>query len=230
MHYFDHNATTPLLPAAREAWVEAAEQFIGNPSSPHRLGARAEAALNDARERLAGVLGCDAFDLVWTSGATESVNMVFHHAARTRPGDAEVWVSAIEHPSVLAAAARWFPQRHRLIPVHESGTVEVGWLQEQFQTKRPGLVAVMAANNETGVIQPWREVWQVCREAEVPFFCDATQWMGRQPARGLGAGDFISGSAHKFGGPKGVGFLKCPAHGPFEPLDCASLPETLKWR
>jgi cysteine desulfurase len=99
MLYFDHNATTPLLPQAREAWLEAADNYIGNPSSPHRIGQRAEAALQRAREHLAGFLGCAALDLVWTSGATESNNMVFHHAARAPLRDAEVWVSAIEHPA-----------------------------------------------------------------------------------------------------------------------------------
>src|SRR4029434_5643738 len=101
MIYFDHNATTPLLPAARDAWLEATEKYIGNPSSPHRMGARAETALQNARERLAALLGCDALDLVWTSGATESNNMVLHHFAHVLPKEAEVWVSAIEHPCVL---------------------------------------------------------------------------------------------------------------------------------
>ena len=76
----------------------------------------------------------------------------------------------------------------------------------------------MAANNETGVLQPWREALAMCREHHVPFFCDAVQWLGKLPAAGLGECDFVSGSAHKFGGPKGVGFLKCPGNGLIEPL------------
>ena len=79
MLYFDHNATTPLCSAAREAWLEANEQFVGNPSSPHRLGARADRALAAAREQLAAYLGCGPMDIVWTSGATESNNLVLHH-------------------------------------------------------------------------------------------------------------------------------------------------------
>src|SRR5881296_2663859 len=82
MIYFDHNATSPMTPEARRAWLEATEKFIGNPSSPHRVGARADAALTEAREKLAAVLGCDGLDIVWTSGATESNNMVLHHLAR----------------------------------------------------------------------------------------------------------------------------------------------------
>jgi cysteine desulfurase len=76
----------------------------------------------------------------------------------------------------------------------------------------------MAANNETGSLQPWREVLELCREQAIPFFCDAVQWIGKLPARGLGACDFVCGGAHKFGGPRGVGFLKCPAQGRVEPL------------
>src|SRR6266516_1325613 len=93
--YFDHNATTPLLPEARQAWLDAAEQFIGNPCSPHRDGGRADAAITHAREKLAGNLGCDPLDIVWTSGATESNNMVLHHLALSLDAKAEVWVSAI---------------------------------------------------------------------------------------------------------------------------------------
>jgi cysteine desulfurase len=217
MIYFDHNATTPLLPQARAAWLEAAERYIGNPSSPHRLGGRAEAALSAARERLAGFLGCHALDIVWTSGATESANMVLHHGARTHPGG-EVWVSAVEHPCVLEAARFHFSQRTREIPVSRQGAVDLNWLGEQLAQRRPALLAVLAANNETGVLQPWREVGELCRTAGVPFFCDAAQWVGKLPARGLGECDFASGCAHKFGGPKGIGFLKVPGRGRFEPL------------
>ena len=218
MLYFDHNATTPLLPAARQAWLEAAEKFFGNPSSPHRLGARADAALTQARAKLAAGLGCDPLDLVWTSGATESNNTVFHHCARSLPAKTEVWVSAIEHPCVLDAAANYFKGRLRLIPVRRNGIIDFDWLTAELAEGHPGLIALMAANNETGVVQPWREVLAVCREWKIPFFCDAAQWIGKMPAKGLGDCDFVSGCAHKFGGPKGVGFLKCPARGRVQPL------------
>jgi cysteine desulfurase len=83
---------------------------------------------------------------------------------------------------------------------------------------RPGLVILMAANNETGALQPWREFLRLCREHEVPFFCDAVQWLGKRPAHGLGECDWVSGSGHKFGGPRGVGFLKVPDHLSIVPL------------
>jgi cysteine desulfurase len=218
MLYFDHNATAPLLPAARDAWLDAVERFPGNPSSPHRLGARADAALQGAREQLAGFLGCDALDLVWTSGATESNNMVFRHLATALPAAAPVLVFAIEHPSALAAARHWLGARIRLVPVERSGVIILEWLEQELKQRRPGAVAVMAANNETGVVQPWREVMALCEANGVRSFCDATQWIGKLPARGLGECDFVSGSAHKFGGPRGVGFLKCPRGATMEPL------------
>jgi cysteine desulfurase len=218
MLYFDHNATTPVLPQARAAWLEATQKYLGNPSSPHRLGQRADAALQRAREEMGAFLGCDAMDIVWTSGATESNNMVFHHGARSFPAGAEVWVSAIEHPCVLAAAGYYFPGRARRIPVTHDGVVDLDWLANELKQHRPALIAVMAANNETGVLQPWREVLKLCHEREVPFFCDAAQWLGKISAGGLGDCDFVSGCAHKFGGPKGVGFLKCPSKGTTRPL------------
>ena len=218
MIYFDHNATTPMLPVARQAWLDAVEKFVGNPSSPHRIGSRADAAIAGVRQRIADILGCDALDLVWTSGATESNNTVLHHFARTLPSTAEVWVSAVEHPCVMASTKHYFPKRYRLIPVAREGVVDLNWLAEEMARARPWLVAIMAANNETGVLQPWREALAICARWEVPFFCDAAQWIGKLPASGLGECRFLSGAAHKFGGPKGVGFLKCPAKGRVEPL------------
>ncbi len=213
MIYFDHNATAPLLPEARKAWLDATQNFVGNPSSPHRLGARANAALEAAREKLANYLVCDPLDIVWTSGATESNNMVMHHVAWSGAAGNEVWASAIEHPCVLASMRRYLPKRHRLIPVTHAGTIELDWLKEAPKRSPPALVALMAVNNETGVVQPWREALSICREHEVAFFCDAAQWIGKLPMKNLGDCDFVSGCAHKFGGPKGVGFLKCPAKG-----------------
>jgi cysteine desulfurase len=208
MRYFDHNATSPLCPPARQAWLDAVERLPANPSSPHRLGARAEAALSGARQSAAAWLGVSPFDLVWTAGATEAANAVMHHAARA--ADGEIWVSAIEHPCMLAAAERWFGTRVARIPVTSDGITDLNWLAEHLPRRRPALVAIMAANNETGVLQPWREALAICRDHDVPFACDAVQWLGKLPATGLGQADFVIGSAHKFGGPVGAGFMKVP--------------------
>ena len=213
MLYFDHNATTPLCASAKDAWVDAIDRYVGNPSSPHRIGARAERAMADARDKLAGFLGCSPLDIVWTSGATESNNLVLHHCAQALDGDKEVWITAIEHPCVIEATRTHFPNRYKTLPVNSTGVLDLVVLRQKLTKEKPGLIAVMAANNETGVLQPWTEVQQLCSEHQIPFFCDAAQWVGKLPAKGLGACDFVSGCAHKFGGPQGVGFLKCPSRG-----------------
>ena len=214
MLYFDHNATHPVSETAKRVWLEAVEQFPGNPSSPHRIGQRAEAALQEARVRLAATLGCGADAIVFTSGATESANAVLAQFD-------DVLASAIEHPCVLeplrrrASAGGTSSQdavSARALTSTATGVAEL----PRFDGKVPRLVAMMAANNETGVLQPWREALAACRAKGVPMFCDAAQWIGRLPASGLGACDFVSGCAHKFGGPQGVGFLKCPVN--FPPL------------
>lgn len=218
MIYFDYNATAPVMREAREAWLEATEKIHGNPSSPHAFGVAASKALNEAREKLAHFMGCHPADLIWTSGATEANNTALHHFSLTTDAKSEAWVSAIEHPCVHDSARHYFGKRARLIPVTHDGVVDVEWLTNEMADTRPGLVAVMAANNETGVIQPWREILAICQAYEVPFFTDAVQWLGKAPAAGLGDCDFVSGAAHKFGGPRGVGFLKIPHKSRVQPL------------
>jgi cysteine desulfurase len=218
MIYFDYNATARVMREAREAWLEATEKIGGNPSSMHQFGARAERAMTDAREKLAAFLGCHPPDIIWTSGATEANNTVLHHFAHTLDAKREVWVSAIEHPCVMESAQHYFGKRARMIPVTRDGVIDFDWLTVELADTRPGLVGVMAANNETGVIQPWREVLAICRQYEVLFFCDAVQWLGKMPAKSLGECDFLSGAAHKFGGPRGIGFLKVPHRSQVTPL------------
>jgi len=212
MLYFDHNATAPVVREAREVWLEATEKLPGNASSPHAFGAAANKAMTAAREKLAHSLGCQPTDLIWTSGATEANNTLLHHFAQSLdPAKRdEVWISAIEHPCVHDSTRHYFGKRAKMIPVTHDGVVNVEWLTAEMADTRPGLVAVMAANNETGVLQPWREILAICQAYEVPFFTDAVQWLGKLPARGLGECDYVSGAAHKFGGPRGVGFLKTP--------------------
>jgi cysteine desulfurase len=210
MLYFDYNATAPVMREAREAWLEATERIHGNPSSPHAFGLAANKALTEAREKLAHFMGCHPADLIWTSGATEANNMLMHHFAQTLDTKSEVWISAIEHPCVHDSAKHYFTKQLKFIPVTQDGVVDMEWFAHEMADTRPGLVGVMAANNETGVIQPWRELHAICQTYEVPFFTDAVQWLGKMPAKGLGDCDYVSGAAHKFGGPRGVGFLKAP--------------------
>lgn len=214
MRYFDHNATHPLSAAAREAWLDAIERFPANPSSPHRWGARADQALEEARARVASWLECPPHSVVWTSGATEANNAWVAHLARTTRG--AVLLSGLEHPSVRVPATRWLGDRCESIPVLREGVVAEDWIAERLRHGDVSAVGLMAANNETGVLQPWSRVRDLCRGAGVPFACDASQWVGKLPSSGLGGCDFVSACAHKFGGPVGVGFLKVPDA--FEPL------------
>jgi cysteine desulfurase len=218
MIYFDYNATAPVMREAREAWLAVTEKIGGNPSSMHQAGTRAAIALADAREKLAAFLDCHPLDIIWTSGATEANNMVTHHFARTLDDKSEIWISAIEHPCVHDSAKHYFGKRAKLIPVTRDGVVDVDWITTEMADKRPGLVGVMAANNETGVIQPWQEILAICKAYEVPFFTDAVQFIGKMPLKGLGDCDYVSGAAHKFGGPRGVGFLKIPHRKSITPL------------
>ena len=218
MIYFDYNATAPVMREAREAWLTVTEKIGGNPSSMHQFGSRAALALADAREKLAEHLGCHPLDLVWTSGATEANNMVLHHFSKKLGTAGEVWISAIEHPCVLDSAHYYFGKRARLIPATHEGVIDLDWLTAELADTRPGLVAIMAANNETGIVQPWREARAICHQYKVPFFTDAVQFIGKLPMTGLGECDFVSGAAHKFGGPRGVGFLKIPHRSTIIPL------------
>ncbi len=218
MIYFDYNATAPVMREAREAWLNVTEKIGGNPSSMHQFGSRAAIVLADSREKLAAYLGCSPADLIWTSGATEANNMVMHHFARKLGPTGEVWISAIEHPCVFDSAQHYFGKRAKLIPITTDGVVDVDWITTEMADTRPGLVSVMAANNETGIIQPWREIQAICKAYGVPFFTDAVQFIGKMPCSGLGECDYVSGAAHKFGGPRGVGFLKIPHRSQITPL------------
>lgn len=206
--YFDHNATTPLSPAAREAWLKAAEKHWQNPSSLYREAGFTSQALETAREQVADLLDAEAGRIVFNSGATEANNTLFAGLSRCLPADACVAISAIEHPSVRQAAHAWLGRARVVeIPVDGMGLVQPEALTATLRQHQPALVSVMAANNESGALQPWRELLSLCRESGVRFHCDAAQWLGKLPSAGLGECDYLTGTAHKFGGPKGAGFL-----------------------
>lgn len=209
--YFDHNATTPMVDSARTAWLETEGRYWQNPSGLYREAGEARRVLEDWREALADHLGVDdAERIVFTSGATEANNAVIAHLAEDLSGC--FVTSEIEHPCVGASLSRFLsPERVRRLPTDpRSGVVELGQLREWVERGEVGAVSLMAANNETGALQPWREVAAICREAGLPFHTDAAQWIGKCPPGGLGQCGFFTGSGHKFGGGKGVGFLVLP--------------------
>lgn len=203
--YFDANATTPLFPRARAVFVEALDRQWHNPSSLYHEAGAVRRALEAARDRLAELLGMDdPCRIVFTSGATEANNVLLRHAAGTATPDAAVMTSPVEHPCVREPAAALFPGRYFKAPLDVAGTAEA------IRRHRPALVSVMAANNETGSLHPWKELSGECRSLGVPFHTDAAQWIGKQPLTGLAGCDWVTASAHKFGGPKGTGFLVVP--------------------
>lgn len=206
MLYFDYNATTPLLPRAKAAWLEATEQHWLNPSSPYRAAAAAHVRLEEARKRLAAMFDVDPRRVVFNSGATEGNNAVFAGFARTLGANARVAVGATEHPSGIEAARFYFQGRIDWLKPDVCGVIEL----DPSRLEKNAAVSLMAANNETGVLHPWQDWAAACRERGLPMHCDASQWIGKMPLEGLAACDYVTGCAHKFGGPKGVGFLFVP--------------------
>ncbi len=202
--YLDHNATTPLLPAAWEAMSPFLLEAFGNPASAHRAGRRARVALEDAREQVAALLGAFPDEVLFTSGATESNNLALTGLAGDPPG--HLVASPVEHPSVIEPlrhlASRGFDLS--FLSVDSGGSVRADALAPLLRPDTR-LVAVMLANHETGAVQPVRALVD---SSPIPLHCDATQAVGRIPVlfAQLGAAT-LSLSAHKFHGPKGIGAL-----------------------
>ncbi|MBI4082931.1 MAG: cysteine desulfurase [Candidatus Lambdaproteobacteria bacterium] len=210
--YLDHNATAPLLPVAFERMAAALRELPGNPSSPHAFGQAARAALEAERARLADLLGVSRRELIFTSGGSEA-NALVLRAVAEEGLPAHVIVSAVEHPSVLRGAD-WLA-RHGVavshLPVTERGEVQIAALGELIRPETR-LVSVMAANNETGVIQPIARVVEEVRRRQgdrpIRVHTDAVQAFGRIPLPLATWGvDGATLAAHKLGGPKGIGAL-----------------------
>ena len=200
--YLDHAATTPILPQAREALAAAMEHWA-NPSSPHADGRKARALLEQARETIKETLNW-RHDVIFTSGASEAVQIV---AQRGRPADRAV--GATEHsivPHEFGAGARQ-------VPVHGSGLIDLDALKD-ILAEGPAIVGVQQVNNETGVIQPLEEIAAVVRGAGSLLLADCAQSAGKIP---LPDADFIAISAHKLGGPPGIGALLVKDLGTLEP-------------
>ena len=210
LRYFDHNATTPLCEAAKAAWISASEAHWYNPSSPYRSAAAVKVRYEAARESLARHFGVSPERVIFTSGATESNNAVIRHWARSLSSDACVGINPTEHPSVIEAAKALFGSRVVWLPLSKSGLVDMDTLFGHIESGTLAAVSVMAANNETGVIQPWQAIADLCAKAQIPYHCDAAQWVGKLPVQGLSACNYVTACAHKFGGPKGVGFMLLP--------------------
>ena len=152
--YFDHNATTPMLPVAREALLKACDQHWHNASGLYRDGGTVRRKLDDARERLGELLGCEPERIVFTSGATESNNSLFHSIANRRGAAARVVSSGIEHPSVREPLRATIGAGVTILPTQKSGVCDVSTLEVDLKRQPTALVTIMAANNECGTLQP----------------------------------------------------------------------------
>lgn len=208
--YLDHNATTPLREEVAEAMARALRDLFGNPSSAHAEGARARAAVETAREQVAALVGARPGEIVFTSGATEASHLALHGlvAAPAARGRGLV-ASAVEHPSVAAPLAALAEAGRPLarIPVDGDGRLDLAALDAAL-AGAPALCACVWAQNETGVVTPMLAVAERCRERGVPLLSDAAQALGRLPVRfDRVPAALLVGSAHKWNGPKGVGFL-----------------------
>lgn len=214
--YMDHNATAPVRPEAAAA-VARVLTMTGNPSSVHNEGRAAHALIEEARINVAKLVNARPEEVVFTSGGTEAANLAIHLAA-TSLGVERLVISAIEHDCIrVSAAASGLPVD--VIPVSATGVIDIEALESLLALPGKALVAVMAANNETGVIQPVDKVAEAVRSHGALFLCDTIQAVGRLHVdfRALNADMFLI-SAHKIGGPQGVGALVLREGLPFDPM------------
>jgi cysteine desulfurase len=209
MIYLDHNATTPVDPAVAEKMAWFLREHFGNPSSLYPIGRRAKELMTEARERVAAALGADRGEIFFTGSGTESDNFAVFGTLEASAGKDELVTSAVEHPAVIETAKSLERRGSKVtyLPVDAFGMISLDDLRSAL-TPKTGLVSIMHANNEIGTIQPIAEVVRIAHERGIPVHTDAVQSFGKidVDARKLGV-DYLTVSAHKIYGPKGIGAL-----------------------
>lgn len=218
--YLDYNASTPVDPQVLDGMLPYLKQKYGNPSSSHGFGLACRTGIEQARERVAGLLGCEASDIIFTSGATESNNMVIKGVAAASPRGSHIITSKIEHPAVLEPCRYLEKQGYSVtyLPVDHYGAVNPHELAEAI-TPKTVLITIMHSNNEVGTIQPIEEFSRIAASRGVLLHTDAAQSVGkvRMQVEELGV-DFLTVAGHKFYAPKGIGALYIKGGRKLEPL------------
>jgi cysteine desulfurase len=217
--YFDNNATTRVAPEVVESMLPFLRDFWGNPSSAYSFGSQVAKRVEEAREKVAALIGADAKEIVFTSCGTESNNAVLQSALATHPAKRHILTTAVEHSAIIKHC-EWLHKQGfdvTFLPVDADGMLDLHLLDQSIRPDT-ALVSVMWANNETGVVFPVEEIAAICRSRDVLFHTDATQVPGKlkMDVGEVGA-DFLTLSAHKLHAPKGIGLLYVRRRTKFQP-------------